>query len=116
MNVTTYQLAYTSCRVSLCARCAQQYDYPLGPVSHGQHHGECDEYGYMAHRDTVMEIHSMLGHVRDGEIDRVRENLRDGQYGAVAVRRLARLDQSDRDVIQARHALVEIRAAIREVA
>ena len=41
MSVITYRLAYMNIRVTLCAKCARKYPYPLGPVEHGEHEGTC---------------------------------------------------------------------------
>lgn len=41
-KIVTYALAYTRGTVSLCAKHAETYQYPLGPVSHGGHMGYCE--------------------------------------------------------------------------
>lgn len=40
-TVTTYQYAYITGQTTLCHRCAAVVR-GLGPVSHGQHGGQCD--------------------------------------------------------------------------
>lgn len=43
-RVVRYTLAYrTNISVQLCDQHAQTYRYPLGPVLHGAHAGECEE-------------------------------------------------------------------------
>lgn len=42
MRIVTYRGAHHDGQISLCAACSERPPWPLGPVSHGEHWGDCD--------------------------------------------------------------------------
>ena len=42
MRIVSYRGAYCADTIDLCAHCAERPPWPLGPVEHGLHEGECE--------------------------------------------------------------------------